>query len=159
MFGERARRLLKSMNAIGSLIGQFVHRKQAEKVLRDSEENFRALTELSSDMYWTQDAEHRFMSFSGSTKTVPSRLIGKHRWDEKAFNMTEADWAAHKAIMDARQPFRDVELGRINATGETFWVSISGAPVFDDSGQFIGYRGISKKLTERKRSEQLRELE
>jgi len=152
-------RLLDAIRVIGSQIGQFVKRKQAEDVVRENEERFRSLTELSSDMYWTQDSEHRFTEFSGSNKTLPQRLIGKHRWDEKSFNMTEADWAAHKAVMDARQPFRDVELGRISATGETFWVSISGAPVFDDSGKFIGYRGISKDITERKRAEQLRALE
>src|SRR6266852_5476458 len=142
-------RLLDAIRVIGSQIGQFVRRKQAEDVVRESEERFRSLTELSSDMYWTQDSEHRFTTFSGSNKTLPLRLIGKHRWDEKAFNMTEGDWAAHKAVMDARQPFRDLELGRINATGNTFSVSISGAP------EFIGYRGISKNITERKRAEQL----
>ena len=152
-------RLLQAIRVIGNQIGQFVKRKQAEDVVRESEERFRSLTELSSDMYWTQDSEHRFTTFSGSNKTLPMRLIGKHRWDEKAFNMTEADWAAHKATMDARQPFRDVELGRISEAGQTFWVSISGAPVFDDSGEFIGYRGLSKNITGRKRAEQLRALE
>src|SRR5258706_586716 len=152
-------RLLQAIRVIGNQIGQFVKRKQAEDVVRESEERFRSLTELSSDMYWTQDSEHRFTTFSGSNKTLPMRLIGKHRWDEKAFNMTEADWAAHKATMDARQPFRDVELGRISEAGETFWVSISGAPVFDDSGKFIGYRGLSKNITARKRGEQLQALE
>src|SRR5207302_7860631 len=107
----------------------------------------------------TQDAEHRFTSFSGSNKTAPLRLVGKRRWDESSFNMTEADWAAHKAIHDARQPFRDVELGRRSATGETFWVSVSGAPAFDDSGNFVGYRGISRNITARKREEQLLKLE
>ncbi|HET7201600.1 MAG TPA: EAL domain-containing protein, partial [Burkholderiales bacterium] len=138
---------------------QFAQRKQAERVLREREENFRALTELSSDLYWTQDAEYRFTSFSGSNMTTPMRLIGKRRWDEVSFNMTEADWTAHKAVMDARQPFRDLELGRKNAAGEAFWVSISGAPMFDDSGNFIGYRGISKNITARKRAEAVQAIE
>src|SRR5258706_6029104 len=152
-------RLPQAIRVIGSPIRQDLQRKQAEDGVRENEERFRSLTELSSDMYWTQDSEHRFTEFSGSNKTLPQRLIGKHRWDEGASNMTEADWAAHKAVMDARQPFRDVELGRISEARETFWVSISGAPVFDDSGKFIGYRGLSKNITARKRGEQLQALE
>src|SRR5262245_1638760 len=151
--------LLDCMAYVGSQIGQFMLRKQTERVLRESEERFRNLTELSSDLYWAQDAEHRFISFSGSVQTVPQRLIGKHRWDEGALNMSAADWAAHKAVMDAHQPFRDLELARVNAGGELFWISISGAPTFDEAGKFVGYHGISRNITARKREEQLRELE
>ncbi len=156
---QQEERLLQAMGVIGSQIGQFVRRQQAERVRRESEEKFRALTELSSDMYWTQDTEYRFTSFSGNSRALAIRLLGKCRWDEESFNMTPADWAAHKALLDARQPFRDVELGRTGETGETWWVSISGAPVFDDAGNFIGYRGISKNITARKRAEHLRALE
>src|SRR5262249_7208447 len=136
--------LLDCMAYVGSQIGQFMRRKQAERVLRESEERFRNLTELSSDLYSAQDAQLRSVSFSDSEKTVPQRLIGKHRWDEGALNMSAADWAAHKAVMDAHQPFRDLELARVNAEGEPFWISISGAPAFDEAGNFVGYRGISR---------------
>ncbi|HSU78751.1 MAG TPA: GAF domain-containing protein, partial [Burkholderiales bacterium] len=152
-------RLLSAARMIGSQVGQFLQRKQAEQVLRKSEEQFRALTALSSDIYWSQDSEHRFTAFTGSEKTVPSRLIGKRRWDEGALNMTEADWAAHKAVMDAHQTFRDLELKRKSPSGEIFWVAISGSPVFDESGKFVGYRGISRNITARKRVQQLRNLE
>ena len=52
-------RLLQAVRVVGSQIGQFVQRKQAEIVVRRSEERFRSLTELSSDFYWESDAEHR----------------------------------------------------------------------------------------------------
>jgi diguanylate cyclase (GGDEF)-like protein/PAS domain S-box-containing protein len=130
--------------------------------LRESEERFRALTELSSDIYWTQDTDLRFTAFAGSrywASAIEQRKIGKRRWDEVYFNMNEARWAAHRAVLEARQPFRDLELGRINEQGEMLWVSVSGAPVFDHTGRFAGYRGVGRDITVRKRDEQLLELE
>ena len=49
--------------------------------------------------------------------------------------------------------FHDLELQRLDATGDVYWVSISGAPIFDSAGRFKGYRGIGRSITERKRVE------
>src|SRR5690348_4840865 len=86
--------------------------------LRDSEERFRSLVELSSDMYWEQDSEYRFTVLSGKApqwlEQRRSRLVGQHRWDNDFFNMGKADWERHKADLDARRAFRELELGRLN---------------------------------------------
>src|SRR5882757_3756687 len=130
--------------------------KHVESELLDSERRFRSLTGLSSDMYWEQDDQYRFTSSSGSG---PEWIInGKKRWDFKYDNMSEADWAAHIALLDARKPFRDLELCRA-PSGRKVWVSVSGEPIFDASGAFKGYRGVGKAITERKRAEQLQALE
>jgi hypothetical protein len=73
--------------------------------------------------------------------------------------MSAADWAAHVAVLDARKPFRDLELCRLDESGRKAWVSVSGEPVFDASGAFTGYRGVAKDITARKRAEELRALE
>ena len=59
--------LLQIVRAIGSQIGQFVQRKQAETVLRESEARFRSLTTLSSDWYWEQDDEYRFVDMTSES--------------------------------------------------------------------------------------------
>lgn len=90
--------------------------------LRAAEERFRRLTGLSSDVYWEQDAELRYTTVSGNgpewLRRAQAAMIGKRRWELPFFNMTEADWAAHKAMLEARAPFRDLELGRLNDAGE-----------------------------------------
>jgi diguanylate cyclase (GGDEF)-like protein/PAS domain S-box-containing protein len=137
--------------------------RDAEARLRESEERFRSLTELSSDMHWEQDADYRFTKFAGtapqSLQAGRVRMLGKRRWEQPYFNMSEADWVAHKATLDARQPFRDLELGRFDEAGEKVWVSVSGEPVFDPSGKFKGYRGVGKDITSRKQEERLLRLE
>ena len=125
--------------------------------LRENERRFRSLTALSSDVYWEQDADYRFTTFRSSSAQWrdrgQDRLLGKRRWDEVYFNMSAADWGAHRATLDARRPFYELELGRLNAAGEEVWVSISGEPVFDEAGQFRGYHGVGRDITARKRAE------
>ncbi|HTQ76305.1 MAG TPA: EAL domain-containing protein [Burkholderiales bacterium] len=150
--------LLEAIHVIGSQIGQFVRRKQAEDVLRQSEERFRNLIELSSDWYWEQDENFRFTMFSDNLHRrlgpAMEALIGKTRWELPAPNTSEADWAAHRALLDAHQPFRDWEWQRVDQDGNVKVASISGRPIFDAEGRFRGYRGIGRDITESKRSEE-----
>ena len=59
---------------IGVLI-DITGRKRAEEAMRESEERFRSLTKLSSDMYWEQDDQFRFTSISG-TESLTSPAAG-----------------------------------------------------------------------------------
>jgi diguanylate cyclase (GGDEF)-like protein/PAS domain S-box-containing protein len=146
-----------------ALLSKLQREESVESALSRSEARFRSLTELASDLYWEQDTEYRFVSGStGGTEWMARRrgeAIGKRRWDFDYINMTEADWAAHRAMLDARKPFKDFELCRLDDSGRKLWVSVSGEPVFDASGAFTGYRGIGKDITARKRDESLLRLE
>src|SRR5258706_1791830 len=169
---DRGRLLYVSAGALGSLVvlmlglmmlSSLKRGERVENELIDSERRFRSLTDLSSDMYWEQDDQYRFISSSGSG---PEWMVnglreaaGKRRWDFKYENMTEKDWAAHIALLEGRKPFHDLEFCRLHESGGKTWMSVSGEPVFDSSGVFKGYRGVGKDITERKRAEQLQALE
>jgi PAS domain S-box-containing protein len=148
--------LLKTGVAIGLQIGHFMARTQAERELRQSEARFRSLTGLSSDWYWEQDEELRltFMSsrFVERTGIDPAPFIGRKRWEEPAPNLTEADWARHKAQLERREPFFDFEMERVSPDGNSVWLAVSGEPVFEDR-KFRGYRGVGTDITERKRAQ------
>jgi diguanylate cyclase (GGDEF)-like protein/PAS domain S-box-containing protein len=89
-----------------------------------------------------------------SVNGIPlSNVMGRTRWEIGALNMTEADWAAHRAVLQAHQPFRDLELQRQRPDGSMHWISVSGVPVFDAQGALWGYRGVGRDITERKRVE------
>ena len=157
---ESTRHVLRSGDAyiIAAISRDISERLAAETALRASEERFRGLTGLSSDMYWEQDEQFRFTSMSGTgsqrvnVKTSPA--IGKKRWEQNYVNMTADAWAEHIALLEAHKPFRDMELCRLDETGKKIWISISGEPVFDSAGTFRGYRGVGKDISERKQDEE-----
>jgi diguanylate cyclase (GGDEF)-like protein/PAS domain S-box-containing protein len=127
-----------------------------QAALRQSESRFRALVELSSDWYWEQDADFRFIRFDGDWRNAGlphEHSDGKTRREMGALNLTDADWAAHQAVLDAHETFRYFEVKRAAPDGTTYWVSVSGGPIFDAAGKFTGYRGVGSNITERKRTE------
>jgi PAS domain S-box-containing protein len=133
-------------------------RKRAEEALRRSEERFRTLVQFSFDVYWETDAQHRFIhqEFAESLADAPSAgsEIGKARWEVPYLEPDAEAWRKHRETLDAHLPFRDFELARPGSDGSKRYVSVSGLPVFDETGRFVGYRGVGRHITERKRAEE-----
>ena len=59
------KRLWQTLGAIGTQVGQFLVRLEAERAVRESESRFRALTNLSSDWYWELDSNYCFTRLEG----------------------------------------------------------------------------------------------
>lgn len=135
---------------------------EAHAVALANEVRFRSLTELSSDWYWEQDEQLCFVEFAGN-RDNPIHLYrgvyGTRRWDIPALNMTEADWDVHRAVLAARQTFRDLEILRTDPKGNLVWTSISGTAIFGFNGEFQGYRGVGRDITAQKKADEtIREL-
>jgi len=136
-----------------------IERKRAEEALRESEARFRALSAMSSDFYWESDAEHRLTARRSASKKLSTvsvfqrgAQVGERRWEIPNLSPDAAGWQAHRAVLDAHLPFRGFELSRLGADGAERHISISGDPVFDTSGAFLGYRGVGTDITEAKRT-------
>jgi hypothetical protein len=131
--------------------------RRAALDLRRSEARFRALTQLSADWFWEQDAEFRFVDVSAGgswPEGLPPApfILGKRR--EELGDLEMDDWSAHKAMLERHEPFRDLEVRRRAADGTPRLISISGSPIYDDDGRFTGYRGVGRDVTERRRAQQ-----
>lgn len=131
--------------------------RRATASLKQSEARFRDLTELSSDWYWEQDEHFRFTSMSAGAYNKSgvdiSSTYGKTRWEMPIEGVGEAEWAAHRALLERHEAFHDFTYMMHTPGKGLRWFAISGRPVFDGEGRFCGYRGTGRDITERQMAE------
>jgi len=133
--------------------------KEAFRRLQASEQRYAVMAGLSADWYWQTDAEHRFPPPSPELLrrfgNLMQRHAGKTHWEAFADALPPEQWAAHRAELDARQPFRALEFPVQRDDGRTIWIALAGAPRFDERGDFSGYHGVGRDITLRKMTEQM----
>jgi diguanylate cyclase (GGDEF)-like protein/PAS domain S-box-containing protein len=132
-------------------------RKHAERQLRDSERRFRDFAEAAGEYVWELDVDGRYTYVSNRVEQVlgytPDELIGRRPVDFMPPGEAERvrDWFAE--IARTRETFRNVENRSIGRAGAQVWQLVSGVPIVDGDGRFIGYRGTALDITERKQAE------
>jgi diguanylate cyclase (GGDEF)-like protein/PAS domain S-box-containing protein len=145
-------RLQQASRMIGSQVGQFLLRKQFEESLRQGEERFRSLTQMSSDFFWESDEQHRITRIvhgpSYAAEEIEQNVIGNRPWDIPAVSPDAVGWAAHRATLESGVAFRDFEFARTRTDGAVRHYSISGEPRLAADGRFMGYRGVGRDITE-----------
>ena len=134
-------------------------RRLGHEQLRLSEQRWSLMAGLASDYYWETDAEHRLRPMQPETMrrfgALAERLEGRTRWDAHRDALSADEWAEHRADLDARRPFRSLQLEIDAGDGRYMWLSISGIPRFDAQGAFLGYHGVGRDVTMRKQAERL----
>lgn len=127
--------------------------KQNGEELRQSEEKFRIFIETTSDWVWAIDINRKLTFSNNSIQHMlgyfPHEIIGTDfLWliTDDTREKTENEFAA----------FREKKLGwvaRLNKwkhkNGEIRWLESSANPLFNQTGNLLGYRGTERDVTER----------
>jgi PAS domain S-box-containing protein len=124
---------------------------QAAQALGESEARFRDFATMTSDWLWETDRDNRFTYISDGIRRFgqdPDTTIGHTRFEMIADSDREPDkWVEHRAALERHEPFRDFVYRRQFKGDPERIVSISGNPVFDNAGRFVGYRGTARDVT------------
>lgn len=144
-------------HAVG-LVRDISDRKRAEAELRASESRFRDLVENSSDWIWEVDANGVYTYSSPRAKDLlgysAEEIVGKTPFDLMAPEEAKRVGALFGAIAAERRAFAGLENTNLHKDGGEVVLETSGVPAFDDAGTFIGYRGVDRDITSRKRRDE-----
>jgi diguanylate cyclase (GGDEF)-like protein/PAS domain S-box-containing protein len=111
------------------------------------------LADLTYDWFWRQDSEGRFVEFSSSMelhlRQRPENLLGRRREEMPNFEADPNQYAEYRARVTQRQPFPWFTYRARRGDGQPMWIAVTGKPIFDEKGNFQGYYGAGRDVTER----------
>ena len=158
-FEARYSPLTDESNEVIGVIGvatDITENRKAQKALQENEQRYRELFENANDIIYTHDLAGNFTSLNRSGE----KITGYTR--DEAAQMNIADVLAPEYVALARQMIAQktndkaptvYELEIVTKNGRRVRLEVSTQLIYQD-GRPVGVQGISRDLTERKRSEE-----
>ncbi len=151
-------RFCTTMATFVSLCFEAAERTQAEKALRESEERYRQLVEMSPDGIG-------MIALDGRLLLANRQVAVLFGYDDptEMYNVNLLDWFAPEEREQARERFliflqnglaREAEYLLVRRNGERFYGAISAAVLRDADGTPYAAIGLVRDITERVRTEQ-----
>lgn len=151
-------------NEKGDIIGfrgmgeDITERVKAEEALRKSEERYRTLLEEMDEAYYEVDLRGNFTFVNDAL----CRLLGYTREEAVGLNYRaytpQEDWEnvyrAYNSVYRTGTSLRWYPMIQLTKDGRKLYVENSVLPLRGEKGEIIGFRGISRDVTERKILEQ-----
>ncbi|ADW17865.1 multi-sensor hybrid histidine kinase [Desulfobulbus propionicus DSM 2032] len=133
-------------------------RRAMEKARAESAKRYADLLESISDLIWQTDREHRLSYASPRCLDMlgysPRECVGLSWLDLLSPNNDSEATRTLVETMAALQPCSQLCLTCRTRDGREVILESNATPVFDQKGRFAGYRGVSRDITERKRTEE-----
>jgi diguanylate cyclase (GGDEF)-like protein/PAS domain S-box-containing protein len=128
---------------------------RTERLLRESEERFKGLVENTVDWVWEMDPEFRYTYASPRSVDLfgytPEDLLGRSAFDFMTPEDAKRTMEETADLFAERRPMLNYETTFIHKTGRVVITETNASPFFDAEGNYCGYRGIDRDITERKR--------
>ncbi|WP_235726692.1 SpoIIE family protein phosphatase [Methylocaldum szegediense] len=133
--------------------------KRDKEALQESEERFRQVAEMVGEWLWEQDPEGRYIYSSGAVYAIlgwkPEEIIGKRYLDLLTPEDREHWIEAIPPIERINESFYKLINHYRHKDGHEVFTESTGAPIFDDQGRVIKWRGMDLDITARKQAEDI----
>ncbi|MDA3790240.1 MAG: PAS domain S-box protein [Desulfobacula sp.] len=142
---------------ITALVNDITERMQTEEALRESEEKYRTILESIEDGYYEVDMKGNFTFLNdsmckilGYSKDELTGLNNRRYMDEE--NAKEV-FKTFNRVYKTGQPYKAIDWELIRKDGSRCYVETSVALKRNSNGQPIGFQGIARDISERKKVE------
>ncbi|OWQ88394.1 hypothetical protein CDN99_16165 [Roseateles aquatilis] len=132
--------------------------RRAMQEVNERHARFRHLLNMAADWYWEMDRQFRFSHLAehnpGSSGLSMEERLGRTPWEIEHLGLSDEELDAHRADLESHRPFRGLVMRRAAEDGTLRYVSISGEPRFDAKGNFRGYWGVGRDVSDEVQTEQ-----
>lgn len=128
------------------------------EALEISEEQYRSMVEYSSDWIWEMDNNGVYTYASPKVADLlgmkPDELVGKTPFDIMIAGEKEQAGKNFHQVLKEGKPFTGLETICRHKNGRSIVLENNGVPFFNENRRLVGYRGITRDISERKKSEE-----
>jgi PAS domain S-box-containing protein len=148
---------LSLLMGIAPQIGISINNARAYKLVQESRERFRALSENAPDIIFTLGMDGTFTYINPSWEKIlghtKDEVVGKHFDDFVKEGAADNFLHYFKEVMDNKTTIKDFIGTLIHKSGAECIFNMNGAPNFDTDGNIIGLVGVFKDITQHRKLE------
>ncbi|MFZ2656160.1 MAG: PAS domain-containing protein, partial [Victivallales bacterium] len=150
--------LLLSWVSVSKMLRKYdSDREESQERIMVSEKRFRDLTENTSDWIWETNCQLQYIYTNPVVKDIlgysADEVLGKTIYDYTPEDEIPRLRAFALELKKNPKPFYNFENRNLHKNGSIRILETSGIPVYNNTGQIIGYRGIDRDITDRKEAE------
>ncbi|MBU0719486.1 MAG: PAS domain S-box protein, partial [Planctomycetes bacterium] len=133
-------------------------RMRAEEALREREEMIRALVETSRDWIWSIDLQGLHTYSNPAIEDIlgyhPDELIGRQSLDFMHEDDRKLVEGGLPDCIAAKCGWNNLEIRWRHKNGSYRFLESNAVPIISTQGELLGFRGVDRDVTERKRVEE-----
>lgn len=130
--------------------------------MKKNEDFFRRFVENSPDWMWEVDKNGVYTYVGSQCSRIlgyqPEELIGKTPFDLMSIEESERVADIFWGVVSSKRGFANLENTNLHREGYPVILETSGNPVFDAGGELLGYQGVDRDISYRRKAEQALEV-
>ena len=152
------------INSISKIISEAIERKQVEDALGESEKKYRTILESIEESYFEVDIAGNFTFFNDSLCRLlgysKDELMGMNNRQYMDKENAKKVYQTFNVVFQTGKPIEAFDWEFIKKNGERRFTEASSSLMRDTAGKPIGFHGVVKDITKRKKAvEALKESE